>query len=171
MTADDTKPRMPLPPRHVYGPRPVSALIPRLSRPAYRRRAPATAQVLADWETIVGPTLARVTTPRRLHGGTLAIACPGPVALELQHQTPEILARINAHVGRAVVERLQFVQAAVAPHKSAPTAASVDKAASLAVNWAVAALPEGELRDALASLGRAVLAARPRPATPPGRKR
>ena len=64
--------------RHVYGPRPVSALMPRLTRAAFRRRAPATAQVLADWSAIVGPAIAAVTTPRRLASGTLTIACAGP---------------------------------------------------------------------------------------------
>ena len=71
--------------RHVYGPRPVGALMPRLTRPAFRRRAPATAQVLADWSAIVGPAIAAVTTPRRLAAGTLTIACAGPIAMELQH--------------------------------------------------------------------------------------
>ncbi len=52
--------------RHVYGPRPVAALLPGLTRAAFRRRSPATAQVLADWGNIVGPALAAVTLPRRL---------------------------------------------------------------------------------------------------------
>ena len=68
------------PDRHLYGPRPVGALLPALVRPAFRRRAPATAQVLADWEAIIGPALAAVTTPRKLFAGTLAIGCAGPVA-------------------------------------------------------------------------------------------
>ena len=59
--------------RHIYGPRPVSALVPGLVRPAFARRAPATAQVLADWAAIVGPALAAQTTPRRLFSGTLSI--------------------------------------------------------------------------------------------------
>ncbi|MGN6816220.1 MAG: DUF721 domain-containing protein, partial [Solirubrobacterales bacterium] len=50
-----------------------------------------------------------LTVPRRLHGGTLSVACAGPVAMELQHLAPELLARINAHLGRPVVERLRFV--------------------------------------------------------------
>ena len=72
--------------RHVYGPRPLGALrAGRSCAPAFRRRAPATAQVLADWAAIVGPAIAAVTTPRRLFAGTLAIGCAGPVAIELQH--------------------------------------------------------------------------------------
>src|SRR5260370_23329422 len=59
--------------RHIYGPRPVGALVPRLVRAAFRKRSPATAQVIADWEAIVGPMLAEVTTPRRLAAGTLTL--------------------------------------------------------------------------------------------------
>src|SRR5512135_36563 len=96
--------------RHVYGPRPVGTLIPRLTRPAFRRRSPATAQVLADWEAIVGPAIAAVTTPRRLSSGTLTIACTGPIAMELQYLSGELTARINAHLGSQVVTGLRFVQ-------------------------------------------------------------
>ena len=78
--------------------------------PAFRKRAPATAQLLADWPAIVGPALAAVTAPRRFASGTLAIACSGPIALELQHLAGELMARINAHLGRVTVTRLRFVQ-------------------------------------------------------------
>jgi hypothetical protein len=144
--------------RHVYGPRPVGALVPRLTRPAFRRRSPATAQVLADWSVIVGPAIAAVTTPRRLSAGTLTIACAGPIAMELQHLAGEVIARINTHLGSQVVTTLRFVQT---PELSAPLAAPVAPAADpvklAAVDAAVRDLPEGELRTALASLGRAIL--------------
>lgn len=143
--------------RHVYGPRAVGALVPALVRPAFRKRAPATAQVLADWEAIVGPAIAAVTVPRKLFSGTLAIACSGPMALELQHLAPQLIARINGHLGRVAVTRLRFVQdappAPLRPRPPRPAAIAQAKAA-------VAALPEGELRDALEALGRAVLATR-----------
>src|SRR5579875_3423604 len=96
--------------RHVYGPRPIGALVPVVARPAFRKRAPATAQLLADWPAIVGPALAAVTVPRRFAGGTLTIACSGPIALELQHLAGELMARINANLGRVTVTRLRFVQ-------------------------------------------------------------
>jgi len=145
--------------RHVYGPRPVAALMPRLTRPAFRRRAPATAQVLADWAAIVGPAIAAVTTPRRLASGALTIACSGPIAMELQHLSGEVMARINAHLGSQAVTALRFVQT---PEFTAPVAAlprPPDPAKLAAVEAAVAVLPEGELRGALAALGRAMAAA------------
>jgi hypothetical protein len=141
--------------RHVYGPRPVGVLVPGVVRPAFRRRAPATAQVLADWDAIVGPAIAAVTTPRKLFAGTLAIACSGPMAVELQHLSDQLIGRINGHLGQVAVTRLRFMQemkpATPAPPPPRPRAIAAAKAA-------VATLPAGELRDALAALGRAVLA-------------
>ncbi len=144
-------------PRHPYGPRPVGALVPGLMRPAFRKRAPATAQVLADWEHIVGPTLAAVTTPRRLFSGTLSITCAGPVALELQHLSTALMARINGHFGKIAVTRLRFVQDVVTPQPPAPPPRPP---ATRAARHAVEGLPEGSLRDALEALGRVVLTER-----------
>ena len=141
-------------PRHVYGPRPVTALLPAIVRPAFRRRSPAAAQVLADWEAIVGPALAAVTTPRKLFSGTLAIACAGPVAMELQHLAEPLMARINGHLGRVAVTRLRFIQDVPPPLPGAP---APRPPAIAAARKAVASLPEGELRDALEALGRMVL--------------
>ena len=138
--------------RHVYGPRPIGALVPRLARPAFRRRTPATAQVLADWPAIVGPAIAAVTMPKRLSAGSLTIACSGPIAMELQHLAAELIGRINGYLGKPVVSGLRFVQTmdavtppAPEPESPPPEAPAID-------------MPEGELRDALAALGRAMSA-------------
>ena len=144
--------------RHIYGPRPLGGLVPGLVRAAFRKRSPATAQVIADWEAIVGPLLAAVAAPRRLAAGTLTLACTGPVALELQHLAPALIERINAQLGRTVVERLRFVQDPFEPAPRART--SPNPAADASAVRAVAGLPEGPLRDALLALGRAVLGRR-----------
>jgi hypothetical protein len=168
VAAKDTDSGMARDARHVYGARPLAALVPHLTRPAFRRRSPATAQVLADWPAIVGPAIAAVTTPRRLISGTLTIACAGPIAMELQYLGGELIARINTHLGSQVVSGLRFVQTTaivpVPPQRIPPDPASQAEAEA-----AVAALPEGELRGALAALGRAVLA-RSKSSTSRGRK-
>jgi hypothetical protein len=130
-------------------------LIPAITRPAFRRRSPAGAQVMADWAAIVGPALSAVTQPLRLTQGTLTIACAGPVAMELQHLAPELLRRINGALGKAAVERLRFVQQAAA--RPAPAAAPA-LAGPLPgpVAERLAGLPEGELRQALEKLARGV---------------
>jgi len=111
---------------------------------------------MADWPSIIGPALAAVTTPRRLVAGALTLACSGPIAMELQHLTTELIARINAHLGTPTVQALRFVQTAPPP-ATAPPVPRVTPAATKAAEAAVAGLPSGELRDALAALGRAVL--------------
>ena len=156
MTEKDTTGGMTTAPRHVYGPRPVSALLPAVARAAFRRRSPAAAQIMADWPSIIGPALAAVTTPRRLVSGTLTLACAGPIATELQHLAGEVIGRINAHLGTSTVQALRFVQT-VPPPVSAPPTPRITPAATEAAEAAVAALPSGELRDALVALGRAVL--------------
>ena len=148
--------------RHVYGPRPIGALLPSLTRPAFRRQGPAAAQVLADWPLIIGPELAALTQPRRLVGGTLTIACSGPMAMELQHLAPELIARINAQLGAEPVQRLRFVQTPVRRTPAARPAPPPSAAARRAAEKAVGGLPAGELRDALTALGQAVLAGTPR---------
>ncbi|MEJ0016435.1 MAG: DciA family protein [Acetobacteraceae bacterium] len=142
--------------RHVYGPRPVGALMPRLTRAAFRRRAPATAQVLADWSAIVGPAIAAVTTPRRLASGTLTIACAGPIAMELQHLAGELMGRINGHLGSRTVMSLRFVQTPEFSAPLVPLPPRPDPAKLARVEAALSDMPAGELRDALASLGRAL---------------
>ncbi len=135
----------------MWGPRAVGSLVPGLTRPAFRRRSPATAQIMTDWAAIVGPALAAVTVPRRLSGTTLTLACAGPIAMELQHMTGELIARINGHLGRVVVDRLRFVQEALpAPGRAGGTTAPGPAPAR------IAGLPDGPLHDALARLGQAV---------------
>ena len=140
--------------RHVYGSRPIGALVPRLTRPAFRRRAPATAQVLADWSQIVGPAIAAVTVPKRLSAATLTIACSGPIAMELQHLSAELIGRINSYLGKPVVNGLRFMQTGVAPDPRGKPADFGPEPPP--VETPVIDLPEGELRDALAALGRAM---------------
>lgn len=152
------------PSRYPYGPRPLAALIPGVARATYRRQGTATAQILADWEAIVGPALAAVTLPRRLSAGTLTLACSGPIATELQHVSSQLLERINNAIGQrpgspAAVERLRFVQdlrlRPVPPPASLPEPAPSPD---------LSGLPPGPVRDALEALGRAMRASTP--ATP-----
>lgn len=146
-------------PRFLGGPRALGALIPRLTRPVFKRRSPAGAMLLADWPSLVGPAIAAVTQPLRFANGTLTIACAGPVAMELTHLAPQLMGRINGELGRVTVERLRFVQraAGTAPAGGArPARQPAEPGLPAPVQDALAGLPEGELREALAKLARGV---------------
>jgi hypothetical protein len=141
-----------------YGLRSIGGLLARVTRPGFRRRSPAAVQIMMDWQAIMGPDLGARTVPQKLSAGTLTIACAGPAAMELQHLAPQIIARINGHVGghgdSAPIQRLRFVQQAVGlpdrmgprPNRPRPTAERpppID-------------LEPGPLRDALVRLAAAI---------------
>ncbi len=141
--------------RHVYGPRPLGALLPAVTRTALRRRGPALGHLLADWPAIIGPALAAITTPRRLAAGTLTLACDGPVALEMQHLAPQIIERINVALGHHTVARLRFVRAT--PAAPAVTLPRPAPGATAAAARRLDDFPPGPLRDALLALGTVLL--------------
>jgi hypothetical protein len=143
--------------RPVHGPRPIAALVPVVTRDAFKRTAPAVAQLMEAWGGIVGPVLAEVTTPRHLAQGTLTIGCSGPVAMELQHLSMELLNRINQYLGSQTVRRLRLVQTAAVRTPPRVSRTRPTEAVAVAASEAVAHLPDGPLRAALTALGSAVL--------------
>jgi hypothetical protein len=112
---------------------------------------------MADWPALVGPALAAVTQPLRLTAGSLTIACSGPIAMELSHLAPELVARINGGLGRVAVERLRFVQT-TQPAASGGKPALPPRPVALPARVAAAldSLPTGDLREALERLARGV---------------
>ena len=125
----------------------------------------------ARWSEIVGATLARRTQPTKLvkprtgAGAVLELRVEGPSAAIIQHQAPDILARVNLFLGAGSVERLRIVQGplrAAAPALSNLAArrrgkGPLDAGAEEQLVESLAALPEGRLKAALTRLGREVL--------------
>lgn len=135
-----------LPPRN-FAPRGIAAILAPVTRPAFRRRAPAAAQILADWPQLAGPELAVRAVPIKFAGGTLTLGCTGPVAVELQYAVPQIISRLNLALGQAVIERLRFEQQAPRPPSTPPA-----RPASRHFIPPPQELPAGELGAALARL-------------------
>lgn len=126
------------------------------------------------WREVVGPDIARRTEPVKLtrtRGGgpaALEIRVAGPAAALIQHQAPEIIARVNLFLGAGAVDKLRIVQgplrglagpARPLPRKPPP----LDAAAEAELRKGLAQAPEGPLKDALLNLGRGVLRDRPKP--------
>ena len=122
------------------------------------------------WRDIGGDQLARVTRPQKLTkgragtGGTLELRVAGPAALLVQHQSAEILARVNLFLGPGAVDKLRIAQGPVKP-LAMPAASTkgarrridpLDAAAEAELTQSVAKAPDA-LKAALAGLGRAVL--------------
>ncbi len=156
--------------------------MPRPAPPAGRSLAPFIKELDAKfgrgagaleprWREIVGDQLARVTRPQKLTkgrggaGGTLELRVAGPAALLVQHQSADILKRVNLFLGEGTVERLRIAQGPVKP-LPAPAASTkgarrriepLDAGAEAELRQSVEAAPDA-LKVALANLGRAVLA-------------
>ena len=118
---------------------------------------------------IVGDRLARVTRPQKLTkgrggaGGTLELRVAGPAALLVQHQSEDILARVNLFLGAGSVDRLRIAQGPVKPPpdlaavpKRRPAAQPLSAHEEADLKAALDGAPDS-LKGPLERLGRAVL--------------
>jgi hypothetical protein len=100
-----------------------------ITKAAFARYGFAQADVVANWEAIVGSDLAAVSAPERIRwprgtgeearkqGGTLIIrAAPGR-ALELQYEASRIIQRINSFFGYGAIEGIKVMQAQELPRR------------------------------------------------------
>ena len=129
----------------------------------------------ARWREIAGDTLAARTEPvklvkNRAGGATLELKVDGPAAALIQHQAPEVLARVNLFLGEGSVTKLRIVQGRGKPPAADVAAAKVaqarrrraqplDAAEEAALEAGLAKAPDGPLKQALRRLGREVLRA------------
>jgi len=125
----------------------------------------------ARWREIVGETLAKRSEPAKLvkgragSGAVLEIRVEGPMATLVQHQSADILARVNLFLGEGAVARLRIVQGPVAPAAGAEAARTprrarvrpLDAAAEAELTQSVQGAVDPKLREGLERLGRAVL--------------
>lgn len=143
------------------GPRALSAELAKIARPAARKFGFADARLFADWPTIMGEALARLTLPlavKRDKTGdrrTLVLKCSAATAPLVQHYALQILERVNTHYGFAAVTHLQVKQGPLplppAPPKAPPPLSPAEEAALQA---RVAEIEAEALRAALVKLGR-----------------
>ncbi|MBL8577463.1 MAG: DUF721 domain-containing protein [Mesorhizobium sp.] len=153
----------------------VSDLATAILDPVLRKRAGISIGLVQSWEDIVGARLAatsrpeKIQWPRRLQDddpfepAVLVIACEGISALHIQHETGEIISRVNAFLGFSAIGRVKIVQKpiqtsnsrkrqhvrALAPEESGHLARVVD------------GVDDEGLRKSLERLGASVMASRP----------
>jgi len=143
--------------------RAAGASLPRIVGPIVARHGGGIlTRLKSEWTTIIGPELALATWPESLaRDGMLKLRVTPAKALEVQHRTPLVIERVNLFFGREAVTRLALVQGplplvAPAPHPPAPMLRP-DEAAAL--DQQLSGIASSELREALARLGRHVIAA------------
>ncbi len=136
-----------------------------LTRAAFARHGFAQAELVGRWPEIVGEELSRVSEPERIKwprgaaenmrktGGTLVIrAAPGR-GLELQHESPRIVERINRFLGFGAIETVKIIQAAAWTQSQPPTRPVPVKKL---FEQELAAIEDDALKGALERLGSGV---------------
>ena len=152
-------------------PVPVSDLATEILDPVLRRRAGVSIGLVQSWDEIVGPRLAgrtrpeKIQWPRRMSDddpfepATLLIACEGATALHLQHETAEVIGRVNAFLGFPAIGRIRIVQKPVRRTEGAarPRPRALTPSENARLSAAVSGIEDDALREALERLGRSVL--------------
>jgi hypothetical protein len=101
--------------RYSLFPKTLASVVEPVTRPLLKKQGLAGSRILTEWESIVGPELARRSLPEKLSfpagkktGGTLTISVENGFATHLQHMQPLILERVAGYFGYAAVSRIQI---------------------------------------------------------------
>ena len=149
----------------------LGALGTRVIEPALLRRAGLNVAIAANWPAIVGASLAAETRPervrwaRRAHAGeaaapgTLVVACSGATALRVQHEADQIVERVNAVFGRAVIGALRIEQRPIEPPRPPRRPREATAEERERVDALTRAVEHERLRGALTRLGERVAVA------------
>ena len=125
----------------------------------------------ARWREIAGEVMAARTEPMKLSNprgggpGVLELKVDGPGAALIQHQAPEILARVNLFLGEGSVAKLRIVQGVVRRPGVVQSAAAarrrrlppLDAALEAGLEASLSEVADEPLKAALRRLGREVL--------------
>ncbi|UDL91666.1 DUF721 domain-containing protein [Mesorhizobium sp. PAMC28654] len=161
--------------RRSFGnPVPVGDLSILILDPVLRKRAGISIGLVQSWEEIAGPRLAsrsrpeKIQWPRRMHEddpfepAVLVIACEGMAALHLQHETGEIINRVNAFLGFNAIGRIKIVQKPMTTDKGRqkPTLRPLTAAEKTKLSATVGKVEDDALRASLERLGATLIGER-----------
>ncbi|WP_322514370.1 DciA family protein [Rhodopseudomonas palustris] len=156
-------------PAPIYKPGPISAkplsgLLGATLNEAFAKQGFAARELVTRWPEIAGAQIAahceplKMQWPRPVEGqkqepATLVLRVEGPMALEIQHSSDQILQRVNRFFGWAAVGKLALRQAPLTRKIRKPLPKPPDAAAVAKVAAGLDAVEDDDLRIALARLG------------------
>jgi len=153
------------PPRSTRrGPRQVAQGAGALLRQHLNARGFGQIELVTRWSEIAGAGLAEHCFPYRLSAGgasgaILTLIADDRAALELQHQTPKVIDKINAYFGRAAVGKIKVVAGEIShPPKTRPRARVLSAGEEAELQRHLGGVEDPSLREALLRLGRSALA-------------
>lgn len=145
------------------GPKPVAEDALRLLKGHLAKRGFAQVELVTRWREIAGTSLAAHCFPHKLASaanGTLVLTLVADdrASLELQHQAPKLIDRINRYFGREAVSKIKVVAGDIPKPRGRPAPRPLTGAEESELKAWTAGVQDGALRDALQRLGRCALA-------------
>jgi hypothetical protein len=152
----------------------IGRVAPDILKGVFRKHGFAQGQILSAWPAIAGDELARFTAPEKIRWprrgqnaqpgqdpalAILVLRVEGPVAIEVQHSTPQLIDRINAFFGYRAIGKIQIVQGPL-PRRPLPQKRHLRPLSSGEENKLKSHLglvDDAGLRRALLRLGRGVM--------------
>jgi hypothetical protein len=144
------------------GLRALGEAVARIGAPIAARGTGTLARVKSDWPAIVGAELAAATWPAGLsRDGALKLRTTGDRAIEIQHNAPMLIDRVNLFLGRKAVARIVLVQGPLlVPQQPRPASLpQIRGEETRTIENRLIGVADPELRAALLRLGRSVWAA------------
>ena len=144
----------------------LARLTPKLTSHVLEGKNTTLIQLQLEWESVVGPALAKYTHPAKLtfskdagRKAGLLIHCSPGIAVEIQHMSLQLLNKINMFLGESMVKSLRIKQTPVikttttkkvrpAPRPNAPLPDDIARQ--------IESVEEDTLRTALERLAKAV---------------
>lgn len=152
--------------RMARGPLAVGAVAGRVTRPILGKRGLAEGDILGHWASVVGEVVARYAIPERVSfprgrrdGGELVIrVASGPFAIQLQHDAPRVIERINAYFGYPAIARIKLMQAPLPVRRAARgvTLPPLSESEESALQSELVGITDPDLRASLERLGRSM---------------
>lgn len=140
--------------------RAIGGLAQRLTSGIAKGRGASIARLKAEWPVIVGPDLARTTRPDALLAGrgaragkALRLRVSGAAALEVQHQTGQLVEKVNAYFGHRMIDDIRLVQGTIAQSPPPRPTPAPDPRTVTEVATRAATVKDPDLRAALTRLG------------------
>ncbi|MEN3793876.1 DciA family protein [Fulvimarina sp. MAC3] len=151
--------------------RSLSDIAAKLIDPVLRKKAGMTAELALAWPQIAGPRLAGQTRPLEFRWppkrgeddpfepATLVIGAEPAAALRLQHQTSELIQRINRLYGFVAVGKVKITQMPVmeASRSNKPGTRSLSRADHQKIEAMVGHIEDETLRQSLKAFAEATL--------------
>ncbi|MEO0543805.1 MAG: DciA family protein [Pseudomonadota bacterium] len=157
------------------GPKQVASLASKLVDPILAKRVGMTTALIAAWPEIVGPDTAKQSRPIKIkwpprasdgefQPGTLIVATNAMAALHLQHETGEVIERVNTFMGYSAIKAVKIEQrpAPARSTKMAMPTRPLTKGDTAKIDNAVKPVESERLQKALKAMGEGVMRERRR---------